>query len=378
MMLQLAVFLACLRAIAAQTCTPGDAVDPAMTVEAGALLQSAVKHSRQTVAVKKEHDTSVAMQIGVQNRSRRAKSCDNLIRRVCLAKSGCGWSGGRCGLRIAWLHVMKTGGSFGTTLAHYANVSLPKTAHIPSGVNESDPEDTIAEGSQGEDNFFKYKYPVEDWFNGVFLHPGNPGNHIPIDAAMYDRWRGSFVGLFRQPERRVLSAWHHFGTTRTNLSNFALEVQGQQASMLSLGRAGWAKISCEFGKYVDGIDQCPLVQEPNVTLAIERLDGFAFVGLLEEYDLSVCLFHLRFGGDCLPVEFENMRPGEYVSDMKKQAQQVELDLLAEHPDPYDTPVYKAASQRFWIDVAKYEANPRTCSEICPFAADRFRTPQATH
>jgi hypothetical protein len=39
-----------------------------------------------------------------------------------------------------------------------------------------------------------------------------------------------------------------------------------------------------------------------VALAIERLDGFSFVGLEEEWPLSVCLFHVINGGECFGVE----------------------------------------------------------------------------
>ena len=32
-------------------------------------------------------------------------------------------------------------------------------------------------------------------------------------------------------------------------------------------------------------------------------EGFAFVGIAEEWDLSVCLFHEMFGGDCHAWDF---------------------------------------------------------------------------
>jgi len=80
-------------------------------------------------------------------------ACSGLKPNRCSAKLGCDWFDNSCGARIAWLHVMKCGSSFGTTLAHFANTSLPETAHIPSGENMSDPEDTIKEGLQGEPNF---------------------------------------------------------------------------------------------------------------------------------------------------------------------------------------------------------------------------------
>ena len=38
-------------------------------------------------------------------------------------------------------------------------------------------------------------------------------------------------------------------------------------------------------------------------------NDFAFVGLTEEWDLSVCLFHRMFGGECHVREFLDVRPG---------------------------------------------------------------------
>ena len=43
--------------------------------------------------------------------------------------------------------------------------------------------------------------------------------------------------------------------------------------------------------------------------ACARLRRFAFVGLTEYYDASVCLFHEMFGGRVRPNEFKNVREG---------------------------------------------------------------------
>ena len=48
---------------------------------------------------------------------------------------------------------------------------------------------------------------------------------------------------------------------------------------------------------------------PDIEKALARVQGFQLVGLTDEYDLTVCLFHAMLGGECLPAEFINMRPG---------------------------------------------------------------------
>merc|ERR1719401_1812180 len=51
------------------------------------------------------------------------------------------------------------------------------------------------------------------------------------------------------------------------------------------------------------------VTKKEIDKAIKTLDdGFAFIGILEEIELSVCLFHTIFGGTCRAAEFANIRP----------------------------------------------------------------------
>ena len=42
-------------------------------------------------------------------------------------------------------------------------------------------------------------------------------------------------------------------------------------------------------------------------LAIERVKDVAFVGLTEEWNDSICLFHAMFGGRMNPHSFQNVR-----------------------------------------------------------------------
>merc|ERR1719293_85471 len=55
------------------------------------------------------------------------------------------------------------------------------------------------------------------------------------------------------------------------------------------------------------------IEGPNSSELQQAVDhmatDYAFVGLTDHYELSVCLWHLRFGKPCLSVEFKNLRPG---------------------------------------------------------------------
>merc|ERR1712113_393774 len=94
--------------------------------------------------------------------------------------------------------------------------------------------------------------------------------------------------------------------------------------------------------------------------ALSVVDRLGFVGLAESWELSVCLFHTRFGGTCYPVEFHNVRPGENGgnSEVVKLVDNWDMGL--------DGAVYQAASSRFWQDIKNYGVTSSTCRlEICP-------------
>lgn len=297
-----------------------------------------------------------------EDQQRRSSRCDELKGRECIVTFGCRWVDDSCKVRIAWMHVMKCGSSLGTTLAHFANDSLPSEAHIPSGQNQSDPEDTTKEGLEGEPNFFTLKYPVNKWFKDMFRNPENPGTHQPLTNEEYKDWKGNWVAMFREPFSRAFSAYNHFANRNVDLLSYARNIRGQQASFLSAGERGMDKIRCEFHRF-DADHACYHMAEPNVTLAIQRLDGFAFVGITEHFDESICLFHKMFGSKCHSIEFMNQRPGEY--KYTKEEQERMMAELKKQGDEWDVPFYEAATRRFWSDVMKYDVRPSTCRQLCP-------------
>ncbi|CAK9067181.1 unnamed protein product [Durusdinium trenchii] len=314
-------------------------------------------------------------------------ACEQLSLQNCNENSICGWNKEleRCQPYIAWFHVMKCGSTFGATLAHFANSSLPKLAHMPScGSLVDEAEDPCPGGSQGPYEFFVTKYPKDVWFRDVFWSNSNdpdPGNHRAIPDAAYEIWKGHFVGLFRQPEVRVASAFNHFCEPliasaeheRINMTHavhqFGQFAQGTVTKMLGgdYGFFGNDPVRCEFrfADYYKTDREChsaacrncmQSATEKDVEKAIQRLQGFAFVGLTDHFDLSVCLFHAMFGGECLPVEFVNMRKSIYSKDFTK--------YLNGYEDPFDARVFQEASNIFWSNVQRYNVNAETCQRIC--------------
>merc|ERR1712032_1268443 len=96
---------------------------------------------------------------------------------------------------------------------------------------------------------------------------------------------------------------------------------------------------------------------PDTKLAISRLQGFKFIGLVEHWALSICLFHAMIGGECLPSEFVNTRPARPTSTFRESRNLFD-DLL----DPFDEPLYEKASDIFWGNVNKYNVSHTACKK----------------
>merc|ERR1719456_1356898 len=108
--------------------------------------------------------------------------------------------------------------------------------------------------------------------------------------------------MFRKPAQRILSGYYARinGTAAGyNVTTYAHLTEGCTAKMI-------VGMSCaEYSHGSAPLEGQPQLNESIVEKAIWRLDnGFAFIGLTEEWPLSVCLFHAMFGGKCHSREFE--------------------------------------------------------------------------
>lgn len=271
--------------------------------------------------------------------------------------------------RVAWLHIPKTGTSFGTTLAHYMNASLPTNAVIEEQEN----------GEVSPEKVFIMKYPASVWFQGLLWKKSNHwGDHAKVSQGVFDEFNGHFFGMFRDPAARARSSWTHFGQNWSP-TKYGKYIQGIATKMLAGQEYGLdctrrATRPCRTFTWLSNGSVVPSqgAEVPNVALAVERLAGFKYVGLTEEYDLSVCLFHTMFGGDCLAAEFHNMRPGNYAHDSDEL-----MDAFSNYSDPYDAVVYNHVKATFWGNINTYAVTRRHCAKICPSAKGVFSLAQET-
>ena len=264
---------------------------------------------------------------------------------------------------VAWFHPPKTGTSFGTLLAHFANPRLPAAAQV---------QDCSVSRCHHAAGNFSDVYPMATWFkHGLLWEPEKKrfGDHAGIGEDDYKMWEGRFFAMFRHPARRAVSEYAHKlrDKSRMTARAFAQQHEGMVTLLLTgqiyddvAGRGPTARMS-ELARRGE-------LPKPNLALAMRRLrDGFAFVGLTDEFDLSVCLFHRMFGGPCSSFELYNMRPTNYTERgvaTRPTSDQSALKVLGGYVDPFDTPLYELARARFKEECAAYNVTAESCIRTC--------------
>lgn len=245
-----------------------------------------------------------------------------------------------------WVHIPKTGTSFVNTLLFTACLKWPKEAVMDDSME-----------SQGIPYLFK-EHPLgkncPGGFNAEYPAPSE-GGHYGLSNELFAKQRGHLVGMFRRPQNRIVSAfsqpgapWGAVATGHHNFTQYALHEKGCMTK--SLARDGW--YPCKLGSKA--------ASQEEVDMAVSRLQGFAFIGLTEEWNLSVCLFHAVFGGDIYQEEVAVTRPGQ--GPIREAASQEFLASLKDWEDRADEEVYAAAAKLFWQQIQKYNVRRGHCEQ----------------
>merc|ERR1712151_1036130 len=93
---------------------------------------------------------------------------------------------------------------------------------------------------------------------------------------------------------------------------------------------------------------------------------FKFIGLTEEWDISVCLFHKMFGGNCHRREFVNLRPGT-----ESSTEPYSTDILQGFVDEVDGKFYAKARRMFLSNLQRFGVSRESCMDICSSFPDPF-------
>merc|ERR1712087_5868 len=112
-------------------------------------------------------------------------------------------------------------------------------------------------------------------------------------------------------------------------------------------------------------EEFPVPSSDDVSVAIDMLhDGFAFVGITDQWALSVCLFRVMIGGQCLASDLGNTRPGEHSS-----SSDYDTSELFGWVDELDGPLYAEAALMFEPALTVYGVDASSCSSMCQDQSD---------
>eukprot|EP00747_Dinoflagellata_sp_TGD_P165090 gnl/TRDRNA2_/TRDRNA2_185917_c0_seq1.p1 gnl/TRDRNA2_/TRDRNA2_185917_c0~~gnl/TRDRNA2_/TRDRNA2_185917_c0_seq1.p1 ORF type:complete len:362 (+),score=31.92 gnl/TRDRNA2_/TRDRNA2_185917_c0_seq1:77-1087(+) len=243
-------------------------------------------------------------------------------------------------LPVRWVHPAKTGASFGNVL-----FSLPGVCNKPPFPNPK--------GSE----YLPQVDAVRQACPGLHLPKDCQGN-MPVGLCLehgvdydYEHLKGRLIGMFRQPEQRLISdvMMGHTMDQVEVFAKFANQRQGCQTRMLTEAQ--------KLGHCQQG----PPPSQAQVAKATQRIrEGFAFIGLTDQWDLSMCLFHKMFGTRCRADHFKSL--GSFHGNGKHKA--YDTSVLGGFQDKADAEVYAAALQHFQDNLKRYDVSEETCEASC--------------
>jgi len=207
---------------------------------------------------------------------------------------------------------------------------------------------------------------------GSWAHKGIGG----LASHIYQANRGHLVSMFRQPEQRLISEYYYYGPRylyKDSLYERDFWPYGEH-SRSSVETIPYNKVSLrDYAQWKGGCavrqltmevlapcDTLPLPTSSDVDQAINVLrDGFAFVGITEQWAMSVCLFRAMFGGECVVQDLANNRPGDNGSQSL-----YDTSGLYGWVDQWDGPLYAEAVSLFDSTCEMFGVDADTCASFC--------------
>jgi len=283
---------------------------------------------------------------------------------------------------VFYVHIPKTGTSFATVLIHSVNASLDPWDRV-STCDDYCMEHDCAEDSTKDRKLRPYKphactgaldglfnrLPYATWFRGSFVDVKNcdAAAHVPIDDELWEAHHGHFQGLFRDPldlaPSQYLRSNNGIGKTPDPYhllrNDFSMEVGATALREYARDYKG------QMVRFLTGAlkpqDDTRDMSMGRAKEAVERLKGFSFVGITDEWETTVCLYHRMIMDDapCLPVEFVNNRETETGNTTLGRRVLEEAGWL----DDFDMHLWGQVQRLFRSNVAKYDVTWETCAAI---------------
>jgi hypothetical protein len=232
---------------------------------------------------------------------------------------------------IRWVHIPKTGTTFGNTVLHTMCQPMPDEA----GFGEEATTDPFEVPFQQMIRKYGYGILKQCDENGL-LDTNSIRGHMP---ASYSRDEGYLVSMFREPYSRLYSEFKFVNVTCSAIVRGEIEPEAAgivQAigldpyAVLSMcgydartgSQLGW--VGMDFNKFLtelQGLGGCQTkmilgrvchdtapVTDADLNLAISTMrTNFKYVGVMERWEESVKVFHQLYGGQTLPIELMAQR-----------------------------------------------------------------------
>lgn len=228
------------------------------------------------------------------------------------------------------------------------------------------------------------------------IHGGHAhGQHDPIPKNATESEVSRFAMLFRHPEERMMSLYWWIRQRYTSCCfpmHFGWPSDAEWIRVsVNIFQKGWPPdrtlgpyIGCQAGMLLGY--RCCARHKYNRTLsavinaAKARVDRLFFVGLTQEWRLSVCLFNYKMTGlrYVTALQLRNCRPGSVESFNHMYNKSLERGIrfvlanLTDHSmvkrDELDHAVYNHATERFYRELRAYNISISNC----PSASDSYR------
>jgi len=264
-------------------------------------------------------------------------------------------------LPIKWVHVPKAGSSFLQNLLHIPGAcpGLPADLEVPS----------LNINTRILDPSWKC--------NTSILDLQDLGSHASLDyfkpAGGFDETKGRYMTMMRQPEQRLLSELHWQNDHRVNMKINGHPLYGGPWSLenLTTGRSGTmtnilAGANSHYGNF--RLDMPPPTRAVFEKAKIRLQTGFSFIGITDEWNLSMCLFNKMFNQKCHAFQFADSQP---TFEAQKLHGAYDINELDGFRDTYDDELYDIGIRIFRANLEKYDVSESSCKSCMREAGMRI-------
>ena len=205
-------------------------------------------------------------------------------------------------------------------------------------------------GKTGDQGWLESGFP--EWCRRRFRN-GVIADHVSLTNRTAAELRNIFT-MIRSPKTRQVSGYQWYfkhGQGKGKVLNYIGASQREICAFVNgtnnCVAAKAASVRMITGGLMIGNHFQQKVPEKEGTQeACERLKIFAFVGITEYFNASVCLFHAMHGGLMSDLELRNVRRGSY-ADTAQSLKEVDCG------DQADTALYMCALQLFWERLQRF-------------------------